>query len=133
MIPAPGYVGVVQLGCRVDSGKCGVSAPSLTFVGNGAPQSVVTSFTPIGTQSTAGMLLIPLLGTIGCAVRRRIKLSKLVGAVLASMFLLAAIGCGPLVAFPYFPPLSMYVMGASGDYSQSVTYQINVDPLTVNQ
>jgi hypothetical protein len=133
VIPAPGFVGAVQLECKAVTGNCSLSSSSLSFVGNGKPQAVTTSFTPSASMPVSGVMILPLLGTIGLILRQKRKTSNLLCAMIGAILLFGLVGCGPLVAFPYDPPLSMSVIGTSSNYSQSVTYQIAVDPLTANQ
>jgi hypothetical protein len=133
VIPAPGFVGAVQLECKVVTGDCSVSNSSLFFVGNGMPQTVTTSFTPSASASAFGVMILPLLGTTGLILRRKRNVLSFFCAMIGAILLPSLVGCGPFVAFPYDPPLSMSVVATSSSYSQHVTYQIAVDPLTANQ
>jgi len=132
VIPAPGFVGAVQLECKVVTGDCSVSNSSLSFVGNGMPQAVTASFTPSASTSAFGVMILPLLGTIGL-IRQKRKALNFICAMIGAVLLSSLVGCGPLVAFPYDPPLSMSVVATSSSYSQLVTYRVAVDPLTANQ
>jgi hypothetical protein len=126
VVPAAGFVGVVNLACQVPSGQCGISNTSLTFSGNSLPQSVKASFVPSIPSSTIAFLL-PFVGALVSKLnRRRIRKSIAVFSI-GSAMIFCLTGCGPLVAFPYVPPITMLVDATSTTYSQAVSYQIQVN------
>ena len=130
VIPAKGFVGIVQLVCRVPSDQCRLSPASVSFSGDGRPQVVETSFIPSPPSSTAGFIVVPLMALIGFSRKR--KWSHILIASITVTMVLGLVGCGPVVSVPLdLNNVTMRVNATSGSYSQSVMYQIQVD--TVSQ
>jgi hypothetical protein len=134
VIPAKGFVGVVQLVCQVPSGQCGLSPSSVSFSGDGKPQVVKASFVPSPSSRTASFIALPLMGFIGFRIRRKYNPSRFLTSLLAAAMLLGLAGCGPTVSFPFdSTTVMMRVNATSGAFGQAVMYQIQVDTSTANQ
>jgi hypothetical protein len=130
VIPAKGFVGVVQLACQVTSDQCHLSPSSVSFSGDGKPQVVETSFIPSPSSPAAGFIAIPLIGFIGFRLCRKRSRLRAPAFVVAVIMLFGLAGCGPDVSFPIdWTNLTMRVNATSGTYSQAVTYQIQVDTI----
>jgi hypothetical protein len=128
IIPATGFIGTVQLSCQAQEDKCNLSAMSLLFSGNGEPQVVKASFIPVASTPSSTDFLAPLLGIIGYKGRRKRFVAKLLGILASAIFLSGLTGCHAL-SYPFVPGNdSMAIVAKSGPYSQTVTYQITVNP-----
>ena len=128
VIPANGFVGVVQLACQVPAYACNLSSSSVIFTGNGQPQIVEASFVPSTATTLGSFIGLPIVGLVGLSRRKRSR-SAFMLSVLASAFMFLGItGCGPTVSFPFNSAnYTMLVDSSSGIYSQAVTYEIQVD------
>jgi hypothetical protein len=134
VIPAKGFVGVVQLACQVPAYKCALSPSSVTFSGDGQTQTVQVSFIPSTTTALAGLLGLPFIGLVGTGFRRRASLSAKLIVLASAGALLALTGCGPIVSVPLnTADYTMLVNSTSGTYSQAVSYDIHVDTVGTNQ
>jgi hypothetical protein len=134
VIPAKGFVGVVQLACQVPAYKCALSPSSVTFSGDGQTKTVQVSFIPSTTTVLAGLLGLPLIGLINTGFRRRASLSTKLIVLASAGALLALTGCGPIVSVPLnTADYTMLVNSTSGTYSQAVSYDIHVDTVGKNQ
>jgi hypothetical protein len=134
VIPAKGFIGVVKLACQVPSGQCGLLPSSVSFSGDGKVQVVEASFIPSPSPPTVSFIALPLLGFIRFRLRRRPSESRVLTFLFAATILLGLTGCGPTVSFPFDPTaVTMNVNATSGDYSQAVTYQIQVDTIIAKQ
>jgi hypothetical protein len=134
VIPAKGFVGVVQLACQVPAYKCALSPSSVTFSGDGQTQTVQVSFIPSTTMALAGLLGLPFIGLVGTGFRRRASLSAKLIVLASAGALLALTGCGPIVSVPLnTADYTMLVNSTSGTYSQAVSYDIHVDTVGTNQ
>jgi hypothetical protein len=134
VIPAKGFVGVVQLACQVPAYKCALSPSSVTFSGDGQTKTVQVSFIPSTTTVLAGLLGLPLIGLINTGFRRRASLSTKLIVLASAGALLALTGCGPIVSVPLnTADYTMLVNSTSGTYSQAVSYDIHVDTVGTNQ
>lgn len=132
VIPAKGFVGVVQLACQVSSDQCGLSPSSVSFSGDGKPQIVQASFIPAAVPAApspaGGLIVLPLIGLIGYQIRNKHSRLRLLAFLVTGTMLLGLAGCGPNVEFPFNPAdFTMHVNATSGTYSQTVMYQIQVD------
>jgi len=128
VIPAKGFVGVVQLGCQAPSGQCSISPSSLSFSGDGRPQTVKASLVPPVPLAKAAFIVLPLITFFGFRSCRKLNRARLMALLLVTTMLFGLAGCGPNLFVPINTTnLSMQVNAASGAYSQSVTYQIQVD------
>jgi hypothetical protein len=134
VIPAKGFVGVVQLACQVPAYQCALSPSSVTFSGDGQTQTVQVSFIPSATTALAGLLGLPLIGLIGTGFKRRASISATLIVLASTGALLALTGCGPIVSVPLnVANYTMLVNSTSGTYSQAVSYDIHVDTAGTNQ
>ena len=134
VIPAKGFVGVVQLGCQVPAYKCSLSPSSVAFSGDGQTQTVQVSFIPSTTTTLAGLLGLPLIGLIRTGFRRRASISAKLIVLVSAGALLALTGCGPIVSVPFnTASYTMVVNSTSGTYSQAVSYDVHVDTVGTNQ
>jgi hypothetical protein len=134
VIPAKGFVGVVQLACQVPAYKCALSPSSVTFSGDGQTQIVQVSFIPSATTALAGLLGLPLIGLIGTGFKKRASRSAKLIVLASAGALLALTGCGPIVSVPLnVANYTMLVNSTSGKYSQAVSYDIHVDTAGTNQ
>jgi hypothetical protein len=134
VIPANGFVGVVQLGCQVPAYKCSISPSSVAFSGDGQTQTVQVSFIPSTTTTLAALLGLPLIGLIRIGFRRRVSISTKLIVLTSAGALLALTGCGPIVSLPINTAnYTMLVNSTSGTYSQAVSYDIHVDTVGTNQ
>jgi hypothetical protein len=128
VIPAKGFVGVVQLACQVPAYKCALSPSSVTFSGDGQTQTIQVSFIPSANTTLAGLLGLPLIGLIGTGFKRRASISAKLIVLTSAGALLALTGCGPIVSLPFNAAnYTMLVNSTSGIYSQAVSYYIQVD------
>ena len=128
IIPAKGFVGVVQLACQVPANSCRLSPSSVSFSGNGKPLVVEASFIPSPSPPTASFIALPLIGIIGFQINRKHNQSRLLAFLLTATLLLGLTGCGPFVAIPFNSAnFAMSVKATSGGYSQAVMYQIQID------
>jgi Bacterial Ig-like domain (group 3) len=134
VIPAKGFVGVVQLACQVPAYKCVLSPSSVTFSGDDQTQIVQVSFISSTTTVLAGLLGLPLIGLIGTGFKRRASISTKLIVLASASALLALTGCGPIVSLPLNAAnYTMLVNSTSGAYSQAVSYDIHVDTVGTNQ
>jgi hypothetical protein len=134
VIPANGFVGVVQLACQVPAYKCSISPSSVAFSGDGQTQTVQVSFIPSTTTTLAALLGLPLIGLIRIGFRRRVSISAKLIVLTSAGALLALTGCGPIVSLPLNTAnYTMLVNSTSGTYSQAVSYDIHVDTVGTNQ
>jgi hypothetical protein len=134
VIPAKGFVGVVQLACQVPAYKCSISPSSIAFSGDGQTQTVQVSFIPSTTTTLAGLLGLPLIGLIRTGFRRRASISAKLIVLTSAGALLTLTGCGPIVSLPLNTAnYTMLVNSTSGTYSQAVSYDIHVDIVGTNQ
>jgi hypothetical protein len=134
VIPAKGFVGVVQLECQAPAYKCSLSPSSVAFSGDGQPQTVQVSFIPSTTTSLAGLLGLPLIGLIRTGFKRRASISAKLIVLVSGGALLALAGCGPIVSVPFnTASYTIVVNSTSGTYSQAVSYDIHVDTVGTNQ
>jgi hypothetical protein len=134
VIPATGFVGVVQLACQVPTYQCALSPSSITFSGDGQTQTVQVTFIPSATTAVAGLLGLPLIGLIGSGFKRRGSISVKLIVLVSAGALLALTGCGPIVSVPLNAAnYTMLVNSKSGTYSQAVSYSIQVDTAGANQ
>jgi hypothetical protein len=128
VIPTKGFSGVVQLNCQVSSYSCNLSPSSVSFSGNGNVQIVKASFTPVATPTSAGLLGLPIVGMLGFLIKKRRGRSGNMRFLLCSAVLLCIVGCGPVISVPVSRATqTMLVNSTSGAYSQTVTYQIQVE------
>ena len=128
VIPAKGFVGVVQLACEVPAYKCALSPSSVTFTGDGQTQSIQVSFIPSANTTLAGLLGLPLVGLISTIFKRRVSRATRLVVLISAGALLALTGCGPIVSLPFNAAnYTMLVNSTSGTYSQAVSYDIQVD------
>jgi hypothetical protein len=128
VIPATGFVGVVQLACQVPAYKCALSPSSVTFSGNGKTQTVQVTFIPSTTAAVAGLLGLPLIGLVGTRFKRRGSIPAKLVVLAGAGALLTLTGCGPIVSVPLDAAnYTMLVNSTSGNYSQAVSYDIQVD------
>jgi hypothetical protein len=128
VIPAKGFVGVVQLGCQAPSGQCSISPSSISFTGDGKPQMVKASLVPPVSPAKAGFFVLPLITFVGFRTRQKLNRARFLALLLVTTMLFGLAGCGPNLFVPINTTnLSMQVDALSGAYSQSVTYQIQVD------
>jgi hypothetical protein len=134
VVPAKDFVGVVQLACQVPAYKCALSPSSVTFSGDGKTQTVQVTFIPSTTVALAGLLGLPLIGLIGTGFRRRQFLSIKLVVLAGAGALLTLTGCGPIVSVPLnVTNYTMLVNSTYGDYSQAVSYDIQVDTADTKQ
>jgi hypothetical protein len=134
VIPANGFVGVVQLACQVPAYKCSISPSSVAFSGDGQTQTVQVSFIPSTTTTLAALLGLPLIGLIRIRFRRRVSISAKLIVLTSAGALLALTGCGPIVSLPLNTAnYIMLVNSTWGTYSQAVSYDIHVDTVGTNQ
>jgi hypothetical protein len=134
VIPAKGFVGVVQLACQVPAYKCVLLPSSVTFSGDGQTQIVQVSFIPSATTALAGLLGLPLIGLISTGFKRKVSISAKLIILASAGALLALTGCGPIVSLPINAAnYTMLVNSTSGTYSQAVSYDIRVDTVGTNQ
>jgi hypothetical protein len=128
IIPAKGFIGTVQLSCQAWGNQCRLSATSLSFSGNGEPQTVKASFVPSAPTPSSTGFIVPLLGVVGCRRRRRRSAAMALKIFVGAIFLCGLAGCHAL-SYPFVPASdSMVISTKSGLYSQAVTYQITVNP-----
>jgi hypothetical protein len=135
VIPAKGFVGVVQLACQVPANTCALSPSSVTFSGDGQTQIVQVSFIPPATTTTAlaGLLGLPLIGVVCAGYKRRASKSTKFIVIASGGALLALTGCGPIVSLPFNAAnYIMLVNSTSGTYSEAVSYDIRVDTVGTN-
>jgi Bacterial Ig-like domain (group 3) len=134
VIPANGFVGIVQLACQVPAYKCSISPSSVAFFGDGQTQTVQVSFIPSTTTTLARLLGLPLIGLIRIGFRRRASIFAKLIVLTSAGALLALTGCGPIVSLPLnIASYTMLVNSTSGTYSQAVSYDIHVDTVGANQ
>jgi Bacterial Ig-like domain (group 3) len=134
VLPAKGFVGVVQLACQASSDQCALSPSSVSFSGDGKPQIVQASFLPSAPSPAGGLIALPLIGLIGFQIRNKQSRSRAVAFFATATMLLGLAGCGPNVEVPFnAADFTMCVNATSGTYSQSVMYQIQVDTDIVKQ
>jgi hypothetical protein len=128
VIPAKGFVGVVQLTCQVPSDQCRLSPSSVSFSGDGKSQFVMVSFIPSPPPPALGFIALPLIGLIRLQIRRKSDQFRVLAFLLTAVMLLGLAGCGPVVKIPFdTTDFTMRVDATSGAYSQAVIYQIQVD------
>jgi Bacterial Ig-like domain (group 3) len=134
VIPAKGFVGVVQLACQVPAYKCALLPSSVTFSGNGQTQIVQVSFIPSVAMALAGLLGLPLMGLISTGFKRKASISVKLIVLASAGMLLALTGCGPIVSVPINAAnYTVLVNSTTGTYSQAVSYDIRVDTDGTNQ
>jgi hypothetical protein len=134
VIPAKGFVGIVQLACQVPAYKCSISPSSVSFSGDGQTQTVQVTFIPSTTTTLAGLLGLPLIGLIRSGLRRRASLSVKLTVLTSAGALLALTGCGPIVSLPLnTASYTMLVNSTFGTYSQAVSYDIHVETVGTKQ
>lgn len=134
VIPAKGFVGVVQLACQVPAYKCSISPSSVAFSADGQTQTVQVSFIPSTTTNLAGLLGLPLIGLIRIGFRRRASIAAKLIVLTGAGTLLTLTGCGPIISLPLNTAnYTMLVNSTSGTYSQSVSYDIHVETVGTNQ
>jgi hypothetical protein len=127
VIPAKGFVGVIQLTCQASSYSCNLSPSSVSLSGNGKKQVVKASFIPASASSSAELFGWPIVGLLAIAInKKRLKLRNVV-LVLGSAAFMCCTGCGPVISVPINSATqTMVVTSQSGLYIQAVTYQIQV-------
>jgi Bacterial Ig-like domain (group 3) len=127
VIPANGFVGIVQFTCKVSSYSCNLSPSSVSLSGNGKTQVVKASFSPAATSTSAELFGWPIVGLLGITFgKRRLKLGN-VCLALGSVAFMCCTGCGPVISVPVNSTTqTMTVTSQSGLYTQAVTYQIQV-------
>jgi Bacterial Ig-like domain (group 3) len=128
VVSTKGFSGVVRLNCQVSSYSCNISPSSLSFSGDGNVQSVKASFSPVAASTPVELSGIPIIGFLGWLIKRRRHRGSHLWLLLCSAALLCVLGCGPVISIPVNSAnQTMIVNSASGSYSQTVTYQIQVE------
>jgi hypothetical protein len=128
VVPTKGFSGVVRLNCQVSSYSCNLSPSSLSFSGDGNVQIVKASFSPVATSTSAELFGIPIIGFLGWLIKRGRHGCSNLWLLLCSAALLCVLGCGPVISVPVNGAnQTMIVNSTSGSYSQTVTYQIQVE------
>jgi Bacterial Ig-like domain (group 3) len=134
VIPAKGFVGVVQLVCQVPSDQCELSPSSVSFSGDGKSQVVKASFIPSPLPPAISFIALPLIGLIGRQIRRKSNQPPTLAFLVTAIMVLGLAGCGPIVKIPFNSTnFTMRVDATSGAYSQAVMYQIQVNTDIVQQ
>ena len=133
VIPAKGFVGVVQLACQVPAYTCALSPSSVAFSGDGKTQTVKVTFSPSVHAALAGLLGLPLVGIVGIRSKRRRSIPSIMALSVGGFALLVLTGCGPIVSVPFSTAdYTLLVNSTSGSYSQAVSYDIHVDTAGTN-
>ena len=128
VIPANGFSGAVHLSCQVPSNQCNLSPSLVSFSGNGEPQVVETSFIPSPPTPSSGFISLPFAGILALKIKRTRKILRSLSFLAGVATLLGLTGCGPIISMPVnVTDFTMVVNSTSGAYSQTVTYQIQVD------
>jgi hypothetical protein len=128
VIPANGFSGAVHLSCQVPSNQCNLSPSLVSFSGNGEPQVVETSFIPSPPTPSSGFIILPFAGILALKIKRTRKILRSLSFLAGVATLLGLTGCGPIISMPVnVTDFTMVVNSTSGAYSQTVTYQIQVD------
>ena len=134
VIPAKGFVGVVQLACQVPAYTCTLSPSSVAFSGDGQTQTVKVTFSPSTNAALAGLLGLPLVGIVGIRFKRRRSIPSIMALLVGCFALLVLSGCGPIVSVPFSTAdYTLQVNSTSGSYSQAVSYDIRVGTAGTNQ
>jgi hypothetical protein len=127
VIPEKGFVGIVQLSCKVSAYQCELSPSSLTFSGDGRTQTVQVQFIPSMTI-LRGILGLSIFGLMRIRPQKRYSISSRLIVMMAVCAVFCLTGCGPNVFVPFnAQSYTMLVNSSSGTYSQAVTYEIQVD------
>jgi hypothetical protein len=132
IVPAPGYVGAVQLSCQTKVGyyQCAVSPSVVSLVGSGDPQVIAATFIPYVPWPAGSFIALPLTGILTLKRQRKNAAPKILSVLAAATLLVGLVGCGSGITGPYLPTrpgsYRMVVSATSKDYNQSVTYQIAV-------
>jgi hypothetical protein len=134
VIPAKGFVGMVQLACQVPAYTCTLSPSSVAFSGDGQTQTVKVTFSPSTNAALAGLLGLPLVGIVGIRFKRRRSIPSIMALLVGCFALLVLSGCGPIVSVPFSTAdYTLQVNSTSGSYSQAVSYDIRVGTAGTNQ
>jgi Bacterial Ig-like domain (group 3) len=128
VIPAKGFVGVVQLVCQVPSDQCELSPSSVSFSGDGKSRVVKASFIPSPLSPAISFIALPLIGFMRRQILRKSNQPRALAILVVASMLLGLAGCGPVVKIPFESTnFTMRVDTTSGAYSQAVMYQIQVN------
>jgi hypothetical protein len=134
VIPAKGFVGLVQLACQVPAYTCTLSPSSVAFSGGGQTQTVKVTFSPSTNAALAGLLGLPIVGIVGIRFKRRRSIPSIMALLVGCLALLVLSGCGPIVSVPFSTAdYTLLVNSTSGSYSQAVSYDIRVGTAGTNQ